>query len=367
MVSARGDALPPLRATSLVRPSDLQEFGAWSRRSIPDVSRVAEHVWSIPVPAPGLPIRYTLCYAVRRAKSWVVVDPGLSSPQGWDALVEGLSRAGATMTSVRGIVGTHAHPDHVGQVGRLQELTGAWFALGDGEVIPVRDGADAAARDDALLRAWGVPDGLRDALNTYRSPEAIASVVPPVDIFLQDGDVLPDVGLITVSTPGHTPGHVCFIDERSDAVFTGDHVLPRISPHVSVWTDGLTDPLKRYRASLRHLLSRPASLVLPGHEYRFEGLSQRVEELDHALIRRNAEVAAVAHESEATDVWGLAPLIRWSRGWDSLHGLTRRLALSECASHVEYANGVNAMTGRIATRPRSEAGQRDALLSRDGS
>ena len=69
------------------------------------------------------------------------------------------------------------------------------------------------------------------------------------DRLLEHGDVadLPGWSLRAVHTPGHTPGHLCFAEERTGLLFSGDHVLPRITPNISTTHSGLADPLPLLR------------------------------------------------------------------------------------------------------------------------
>ena len=72
------------------------------------------------------------------------------------------------------------------------------------------------------------------------------SLVP--DRFLVDGErpLGPGTDLLSVWTPGHTPGHVCFADTVRDVVLTGDHILPRITPNISPAPDDTDDLLGQY-------------------------------------------------------------------------------------------------------------------------
>ena len=49
---------------------------AWWAKTWPTVEQVRPDVWSIPVPVPDNPIRYTLCYLLFGDQEVLVVDPG---------------------------------------------------------------------------------------------------------------------------------------------------------------------------------------------------------------------------------------------------------------------------------------------------
>lgn len=308
---------------------------------MPPVEKVRDGVFSIPVPFPNNPMRYTLAYLLVGDGESVLVDPGWDSDEGWEALLAGFARAGVGVADVTGIVATHYHPDHLGMVERLRAASKAWVGLGEGEALPSQWSHDAdefVAADRSQYAAWGVSAGrLDEVVFTTRSWTLMTSRALP-EVRLRDGELLPIAGLQlrVLSTPGHTPGHICLVDEKNRLILTGDHVLPRITPHVSLEAHGMDDPLASYLGSLDVMGAGAGMEVLPAHEYRFRGLPSRVSQLvDHSL-ERSAEVIHVLETKDPQTVWDVARELTWSRGFDSLRGFTLRLALAETASHLVY-------------------------------
>src|SRR6185312_6325456 len=115
-----------------------------------------------------------------------------------------------------------------------------------------------------------------------------------------------------------------------------DHVLPKITPHVSLEAANHVNPLGDYFNSLEILGAGADMEVLPAHEYRFRGLLERAAELKEHTLERSREVMAVLDAGEAGSVWDVSKELTWSRGFDSLRGFTLRLALAETASHLVY-------------------------------
>ena len=69
---------------------------AWLARTAPPVEQVRPDLWSVPVPIPDSPLRYTLTYLIAAGGGLVVVDPGWHCELAWQALAEGLKAAGAS-------------------------------------------------------------------------------------------------------------------------------------------------------------------------------------------------------------------------------------------------------------------------------
>jgi Metallo-beta-lactamase superfamily len=178
-----------------VRVTGTAQRDAWLARTFPPVELAGPDLWSVPVPIPDSPLRYTLTYLVAAGSGLVVVDPGWDSEAGWQALAAGLRAAGASPADVTGIVVTHIHPDHHGLSARLRDACGGWVAMHPAE----RDSLSAfrwldgdARRDDlAWLCGCGVPDDIAAGLAV--TDEALAAVLAMAkpDILLDHGDLVP--------------------------------------------------------------------------------------------------------------------------------------------------------------------------------
>ena len=103
-----------VRATDV---TGLAQLDAWRDRVLPPVEQVRPGLWSVPVPIPDNPLRYTLCYAFTSDGGAVLVDPGWDSENGRKALSAGLAAAGMSPRDVTGMIATHVHPDHHGLSG----------------------------------------------------------------------------------------------------------------------------------------------------------------------------------------------------------------------------------------------------------
>jgi glyoxylase-like metal-dependent hydrolase (beta-lactamase superfamily II) len=110
---------------------------------------------------------------------------------------------------------------------------------------------------------------------------------------------------------------VCFHDETHGLLLTGDHVLPRITPNVSVY-DAESDPLAAYLDSLEQLRETAAGEVLPAHEYRFAGLDDRLEALRDHHLERLREAVIVGSGTAGHTAWQVARQVTRSRPWSQL-------------------------------------------------
>jgi glyoxylase-like metal-dependent hydrolase (beta-lactamase superfamily II) len=185
------------------------------------------------------------------------------------------------------------------------------------------------------LTDCGAPQSEFDALRADRADiESRISMVQP-DHQLGDGQPVPDTdgALVALHTPGHTPGHLCFHHRELNLLFTGDHILPRVTPNISKRPTSDSDPLADFIVSVDRIRAFENALVLPGHEWAFDRLGQRLDALgrhhDERLVQMEDAV-----RGGATTVWEVARVVGWSRPFEGLVGRARRAALGETYSHL---------------------------------
>lgn len=235
-----------------------------------------------------LPMRPTIVnvYLVRGGDEWALVDTGMNTSDSLAAFRDALDAISLRPEKIRKIICTHHHPDHFGAARPLKELTGAAVHLHEQEYE--RSHFFSGPRDRPLwiteyFRAVGLPLHL---FGQVPSPhEFWASLYAPTepDVFLQEGGVLRvgDRDLEVVWTPGHAPGHCVLYLRRERLMIVGDHLLPKITPHVG-WVPGMEgNPLGDFLRSQRKVQGYDVELVLPAHGPVFADHRHRASQIIH--------------------------------------------------------------------------------------
>jgi glyoxylase-like metal-dependent hydrolase (beta-lactamase superfamily II) len=313
---------------------------AWEKKVLPPVEEVRPGLWSIPVPIPDNPLRYVLVYALELDGGGVaLVDAGWDTDQAWKALSDGLAAAGGTMGDVRAVMVTHIHPDHYGLAGRVRETSGAWIGLHPADAVMLEsrygDTDELLANMFHFLADSGVPeDKLPDLAFASMVMKSMVTMAEP-DVLFGDGKQieLPGWSLRTIWTPGHSPGHVCFYSDRHKLLISGDHVLPRITPNISVHTQQFPNPLGDFLESLLKVQNLGTEEVLPAHEYRFADLQGRIEEIIAHHADRLEEIEQVLTEHPGSTAWDITLKLHWSRPWDEIEPFMQRQANGETLAH----------------------------------
>ncbi|WP_256789888.1 MBL fold metallo-hydrolase [Frankia sp. AvcI1] len=343
---------------------------AWRDRVLPPVEQVRPGLWSVPTPFPQSPLRYVLAYLLETRRGPVLVDTGWPSEDAWDGLVAGVRATGHEIGDVSAVLITHGHADHFGLARRIRRESGAPVMIHELEVAASHQFASIAefrTADRIWLRRRGMPAAEIDAL--FPEGDEPPEWRDPPDVLLQDGDrPLGDaVAVRALWTPGHTPGHLCFVHEEHNVLLTGDHVLPRISPNISPSPRVRADTLGEYLGSLAAIEDMPVDEVLPAHEYRFRGLGARVRQLQAHHRARLREVVEAVVDLDGPTTMAVAERLTWSRPWSESQGIVRRSAVGETYAHLLHlerrglltggAGGEEAGPGQVdAWRPAAEAG-----------
>jgi glyoxylase-like metal-dependent hydrolase (beta-lactamase superfamily II) len=258
---------------------------------------------------------------------------------------------GAGPRDVTGVLVTHAHLDHHGLASRVREESGCWVAMHPAEQQALRGQANRNPGSQAW-RDWrtaaGIPpDPSADAPSRWASPAMTGLVDLEADLFLDHGDSahVPGRDVRALWTPGHTPGHLCFVSPDDDVILTGDHLLPRITPNISSYVYGTPDPLGDYLDSLTLLPQHDAFEALPGHEYRFRGIAARAAAMRVHHARRLAEIHGQVVNAPGSTAWEIASHITWSRGWEEYSGFLLAGAVGETLSHLQYLESRGVVRG----------------------
>jgi len=173
----------------------------------------------------------------------LVIDPG-------DEVTRILELLGRHRLTVKAIVSTHAHIDHVGGLAKLRQYTGAPILMHRDD-LPLYQGMEVQA---AFL---GVPP-----------PE-----ITEIDQLLKEGDALSwgEFAASVIHTPGHTPGSVCLylpkeagkISMPVPRLFAGDTLFAGSIGRTDLWGGSMDQITHSLKDKLMQLPDE--TIVYPGH------------------------------------------------------------------------------------------------------
>jgi glyoxylase-like metal-dependent hydrolase (beta-lactamase superfamily II) len=297
----------------------------------------------MPLPLPNDNLRAVNAYAVSGNSGLTVIDPGWSTPESEDALIRALGSIGFHLDDVAQFLVTHAHRDHYTQAVAIRRRLGTRVRIGIGERASLERVSSHRGVNDSpsyvsLMQRAGATAILNASLDRGDGMEPSAYEWDLPSDWLPGGMQL-DLGSRTVAvvpTPGHTAGHIVFHDQVGRVLFSGDHILPHITPSIGLEPVLSRFPLRDYIDSLRLVLTIPDARLLPAHGWVTPSVHERVAELLHHHEVRLAVMGKIAESgATANDV---ATRVTWTRHELALSdlGLThQRLAVSETLAHLD--------------------------------
>jgi len=189
-----------------------------------------------------------------------------------------------------------------------------------------------------MFKRHGVPSTDLSALESASMPALKYVTVTFPDRVLYGGEII-NTGLYELEviwTPGHSPGHVCLYEPRNQFLFSGDHILPVISPNISYHVQSGDNPLGDYLYALHKIQNLAVTKVLPAHEHIFTDLKARIEQLVDHHDKRKAEIQQVISK-ESSNAYQISSQITWDfpLAWEQFPPLHRRSAVTETIAHLE--------------------------------
>jgi len=313
--------------------------GRWAQGG-PETVRPGVHRIPLPLPEDGL--RAVNVYALEGlAEGLVLIDGGWSIPESRKALEDALTGLGHDLGEISHILVTHIHRDHYTQAVELRRLLGSRVYLGAGE----RRGlellgelrTDQPAGSLETLRRAGAHD-LAERVAAMDHGGFDPSVWEAPDLWLEAEELrFGDARLRVVPTPGHTRGHVVYLDQARGLLFSGDHVLPHITPSIGFELGGTALPLGDYLDSLRLMTTLADAQLLPAHGPVGDSVHGRVGELLTHHDDRLAETLAALGD-RTCNAYAVAGELGWTRRkvpFADLSAFNQMLAVNETAAHLD--------------------------------
>jgi glyoxylase-like metal-dependent hydrolase (beta-lactamase superfamily II) len=308
----------------------------------PGAYEVAPGVHRIPLPLPNDGLRAVNVYAVADGDELVLIDSGWALDEARDQLERALGSIGHGFGSVRRFLVTHVHRDHYTMGVALRRTFGSKVSLGIGEQPSLEAIMHGRVQGQlADLVRWGaaeIAERMRRAMAKSADRRPQDDYEPPDEWIRGATEIrLGTRTLKAVPTPGHTAGHLVFLDADASILFAGDHILPHITPSIGFELVRPELPLGDYLDSLRLVRDHPDMKLLPAHGPVADSTHARVDELlDHHRRRLDDTAEALgSDEATAMEVAGRMGWTRHNRKLADMDVFNQMLAVGETSAHLD--------------------------------
>ncbi len=285
-----------------------------------------------PLKLPWAPPGFVNVYLVEDDNGYIMIDCGVNGDEYFNELKKNLDSLGIQFSDINLLIGTHMHSDHIGLSSVLREK-GLKFGLYKNsiEFIPkYNDWTDRFKLISEYAKKQGAPKEFIDDLNSITTPSTTGKLTSP-DILFDEGKIKNiNRNLEVIFTPGHDISEISIYDASSKIIFSGDHILPRITPFIPIH-DEETSMLNHYVDSLKKMNNFEISKFAPGHFEVIDNPQKRVNQILLHHEKRSEKIINILKDDELTG-WEVTNKL-FSRPLDSMN---LRLAFQETMAHLKY-------------------------------
>jgi len=299
-------------------------------------------IFRVEVPLPGSPLKSINSWVIPSAEGRnLVVDTGMLRSECATVLLAGLAALEVDPGRTDVFI-THIHADHSALAGVLA-VRGATLHMEHAELALLRDfedrerffaimgelGRRAGLSEDEILGAARLHPGVK-----YSPPKT-----PPIEP-VEAGSTFAAgrYRFTAVSTPGHSPNHLCLWEPEHRILISGDHILGDITPNITSWP-GVEDSLGDYLSSLEETRKLGARIALPGHRTPIRDVAARITELQVHHEERLAEVLRILASGGPQNVCSVASQMTWdiqAETWEAFPLAQKWFACGEAAAHLDH-------------------------------
>lgn len=311
------------------------------------IEMVFPDIYKIDIPLPHNPLRSTNSYFVRGTTRNLLVDTGFNCPESRQAMTEALQSLNADMETTDLFI-THLHSDHAGLLTYLATpATVVWMSAADAAVVGASKNSSHWKMFSEFLPMSGlVASGVENNYENHPGYKFAPDLFSKFTLVNEGFEI--KVGSYTfkcLETSGHTAGHICLYDPYKRLLLSGDHILGKITPNITLWQLG-TDVLGNYLNSLDKIYNLEVDLVLPGHRYLIADCRGRINELRAHHQRRLEDVTRILGSGRMNAV-EVASQMNWDlsySSWDDFPWGQKLFATGEAMSHLYHL----AMQGKVS-------------------
>ncbi|MFX0083856.1 MAG: MBL fold metallo-hydrolase [Candidatus Hodarchaeota archaeon] len=278
----------------------------------------------------------------------VLIDAGYSMQYWKNAFYKALSELKINLKEIDYCIITHEHPDHTGLVADLKranpevkiclhkiahELAKLRLKLYINNSIE-----ETAKKRGNLLIKYGLP---KEEVDLMIQPFGMGFDYVEPNLLLNDNDKIVDGELQIIHSPGHSVGHICVYYPREGIIFSGDHILSKITPHLGTLAipgasefnkkNNFENILEHYLRSLDRIDKLNSKIILPGHEQIIYYPHERITAIKNHHQNRLFDISRIIKNNP------MPPFqIALNHFGDDLDQMNKILAISETLVHLDY-------------------------------
>ena len=307
------------------------------------MEQIYDDIYKIIVPLPENPLKNLNCYLILGERN-LLIDSGFNCRECYEKLTSELNTLDIDMDRTDLFI-THGHGDHYGLTAKLKRKWNTVFCSRiDGGIINSSISDNYWNNLDDLFTQYGFARVNKDRNVNYH-PGKEYNTDEKIEFNYVDDNTILNIGKYNfkcIETPGHSPGHVCLYEKNEKILFSGDHILQTITPHISIEQNFLNS-LDAYLKSLELIKRLDIEKTFPSHREDVKDIYQRSNELIIHHKNRLAEILNIMG-NRTLNAYEVAEEMAWDtveKSWKDFPIEQKWFAMGESIAHLVhlYNNG----------------------------
>ncbi len=296
-------------------------------------------------------VKFVCSYLFKLEDQYILIDAGFDSPAWRRKFLQEINNIGLSIEDIDVCIITHNHLDHIGLIKVFKQKNPKMKIVmhnitnkilkWETDKSNTEEIEREAIRISIEMKNYGLSEEERlriiefftywPKLRNYQTPDEIVN----------DGDTLLN-DLEIIWTPGHSFGHICVFDRKRKYLFSGDHILSRITPHIGnfIIPDFLANEyesynfknvLDQYLQSLDRIDKLNPKIIFPAHQEIIYNPHERINAIKEHHTKRLNEISKVIKNNPLTP--RKISKIHFGEDLDEINSY---MALSEVLGHLFY-------------------------------
>ena len=304
------------------------------------MKEIYKNIYTGNVILPNSPLKSINSYIIRGEERSLIIDTAFDHPQSEREFFDKIESLGIHKKPMD-LYLTHLHADHTGLAYKFQQRYGGkvYSSAVDADYIRAMANRDYFSTHLYPAEFYGLHDD-GDFFSTH--PAVMYCAKGDIDFtIVKEGDIL-SVGeyeFEVLEVPGHTPDQTALYEKNHQLLFSGDHILDRITPNISFWRFEHGDSLGIYLESLHKIYELPVKIVFPAHRTVIYDHRRRIDELRLHHKERLNDIMQILSADGRMTVAEVASKMHWdfrAKDFSEFPPAQQWFASGEAMSHLEH-------------------------------
>ena len=271
---------------------------------------IYKNIYKIPVLLPGSPLKELNAFLIKGKGRPLLIDTGFCTEESKQSLFRGLNELSVDVNNMD-IFLTHLHADHTGLVDVLKNENNSVY-ISEEDAKGLRRDYKEEFGDYIKTRSLLIGFQSGKELNHKEHPSYINRAKKVVEChYLEEGNEISYGGynFTVLDLKGHTPGQLGLYEKEHELLFSGDHILNKITPNIGSW-DLDNDYLGIFLNNLKKVRELKVKIIFSAHRELVAEPYKRIEELLAHHAKRLEYARQILRKKPCT-AYECSCLIKW--------------------------------------------------------